>query len=279
MIYILVITSLMSSIGTYVDKNLVNMGISRRDYFYYMCFSMVPFSLIMIAIEVYTNQFKFSIGIIPLILLIIAMYLRYKKQHTLVSMVKVLNPYEFVSYMSLGVVLAYIIDIILKIKDFNVIIISSIVLTLFGVFTLTDVKVKMNVMKKDFIIRLICEIAMGYVTHYILKYWSNASFIFILNLLLTLIFSKDYTFKYHKNNKKIIKWIFIQQIFGFFAVYFGNYLAINSATLASYTKPVSIVLTVLIAFCIKDKNKKPKVKDIFAVFLVAIGIALLNIVI
>ena len=276
---IVILAALLSTIGTYIDKHLVNKGISRKDYFYYMCLSMLPFSVIMIFIEIATNNFKFELSIIPIILLIIAMYLRYKKQHTIVGCLTYLNPYESVSYMSLGIILAFIIDGILGIKQFSIITLASIVLTLIGVFTLADVKLKIKSLQKDLIVRILCEVCMGYVTHYILKYWSNASFIFILNLLLTLIFSKGYNVEYHKKNKEIIKWVFIQQTFGFCYTYLGNYLSSNSVVLSSFTRPVTIVLTILVAFAMKSKTKKPKLSDIFAVFLVALGIALLNITI
>lgn len=270
MLGVVILAALMATIGTYIDKHLVNKGISRNDYFYYMCLSMIPFSIIMIVIEILTNNFKFEFSIIPIILLILAMLVRYKKQHTIVGCLTHLNPYESVTYMSLGIILAFIIDSILGIKQFNIITLASIILTLIGVFTLADVKLKIKSLQKDLIIRIVCEITMGYITHYILKYWSNASFIFILNLLLTIIFSKDYTLQYHKKNKNILKWVFIQQTFGFCSTYLGNYLSSNSVVLSSFTKPVSIVLTILVAFVIKSNEKKPKLADVFAVFLVAV---------
>lgn len=276
---IVILAALMSTIGTYIDKHLVNKGISRSDYFYYMCLSMIPFSMIMIIIEIATNNFNFELSIIPVILLILAMYIRYKKQHTIVGCLTYLNPYESVSYMSLGIILAFIVDGILGIKQFSIITLASIVLTLIGVFTLADVKLKIKSLQKDLVIRILCEVCMGYITHYILKYWSNASFIFILNLLLTLIFSKGYTIQYHKKNKEIIKWVFIQQTFGFCSTYLGNYLSSNSVVLSSFTRPVAIVLTILVAFVMKKTTKKPKLADVFAVFLVALGIGLLNVTI
>lgn len=145
---IVILAALLSTIGTYIDKHLVNKGISRKDYFYYMCLSMIPFSLIMIFIEIATNNFKLKLSIIPIILLIIAMYLRYKKQHTVVGCLTYLNPYESMSYISLGIILAFIIDGILGIKQFNIITLAFIVLTLIGVFTLADVKLKLNHCRK-----------------------------------------------------------------------------------------------------------------------------------
>lgn len=277
MLGIVILAALMATIGTYIDKHLVNKGISRKDYFYYMCLSMLPFSIVMIIIEIFTNNFKLEFSIIPVILLILAMYVRYKKQHTIVGYLTHLDPYESAAYTSLGIILAFIIDSILGIKQFNIITLVSIFLTLIGVFILADVKLKIKSLQKDLIVRIIAEVFRGYIAHYILKYWSNASFIFILNLLLTLIFSKGYTMEYHKKNKGIIKWVFIQQIFGFCSTYLKNYLSSNSVVLSSFTKPISIVLTILVAFFIKNTTKKPKSLDVFAVLLVALGIALLNI--
>ena len=277
MLGIVILAAFISTIATYIDKHLVNKGISRKDYFYYMCLSMIPFSIVMMIIEMCTGNFKFELGIIPIILLVLAMFIRYKKQHTVVGCLKHLNPYESVTYMSLGIILAFIVDSILGIKDFNLITLASIVLTLFGVFMLADVKLKIKTLQKDLIIRILCEVFMGYITHYILKYWSNASYILILNLLLTLMFSKDYTMEYNIKNKNIIKWVFIQQTFGFCATYLGNFLYSNSVVLSSFTRPVSIVLTILVAFCIKNTTRKPKLSDVLAVLLVALGIALLNV--
>lgn len=279
MILVVFITALISSIAIYIDKHLVNKGISRKDYFYYMCFSMVPFSIIMIIVEAVNNGIKFEFNIIPIILLIIAMVLRYKKQHTIVGCLTHLNPYESSTYMSLGIILAFIIDSIIGVKQFNLISIASITLTLIGVFTIADVKLNIKSLQKDLLIRIICEVGLGYVAHYILKYWSNAIYILLLNLSLTVLFSKGYTWKYHKEHKNIIKWVFIQQSFGFFTVYLGNYLSSNSVTLYQFVKPITIVLTIIMAYFMKTQEKKPKLKDLFAVFLVAVGIGLLNIAI
>ena len=148
MLIIVFIAALISAIATYIDKHLVNKGISRKDYFYYMCLSMIPFSIIMIVIETIRNGIKFEFSFIPIVLLIIAMFLRYKKQHTIVGCLTHLNPYESVTYMSLGIVLAFIIDSIIGVKEFNLISITSITLTLIGVFTLADVKLNIKTFRK-----------------------------------------------------------------------------------------------------------------------------------
>lgn len=152
----------------------------------------------------------------------------------------------------------------------------SIFLTLLGVFILADVKLKIKNLQKDLIVRIVCEVMLGYVAHYMLKYWSNAAYILLLNLFLTAIFSKGYTFKYHKEHKRIIKWVFLQQTFGFFTIYLGNYLSSNSVTLYQFVRPVTIVFTILVAFLIKNIDRKPKFKDLIAVGLVASGIYLIN---
>lgn len=273
---LVVITSLFSAIGQYIDKHLVNLGISRKDYFYYMCLSMIPFSLIMIFIEYNTNKLRFCFNIVPIILLLLAMFLRYKKQNTVVGCLKYLNAYEESAYLTLGIVIAFIIDVILGIKKISYIAILSIILTILGVFFITNSKLKIKNLQKDLITKIITSLLISYVTHYILKYWSNAVFILFLNLLLTLIFSKDYTLDYYKKQNKIIKWVFIQQIFGFSTVYLTNFLTSNSVTLSSYVKPMSIAIVLIIALFFKDKNKKPNLRQILAIVLVISGIVLIN---
>ena len=276
LIYIVILAGIFGAIGQYLDKHLVNKGITRNDYFYYMCLSMIPFSIIMVIIEYFTNQLKFELNVIPLILLIIAMFLRYKKQHTIVGCLKYLNPYEDSAYLTLGIIIAFIIDVILGIESISIFSILSILLTVIGVFAISNSKLKIKNLQKDLIIRITTSLFMSYVTHYILQYWSNAVFILIMNLLLTIIFSKDYNFKYHKKQKNIIKWVFVQQAFGFCSLYMSNYLASNSVTLSSYVRPTSIIVVVMITMFFKDKEKKPNLKQIIGILLVILGICLIN---
>ncbi|MBQ9854047.1 MAG: EamA family transporter [Bacilli bacterium] len=276
LIYIVILAGICGAIGQYLDKHLVNKGISRKDYFYYMCLSMIPFSIIMVIVEYFTNQLKFQLNFIPLILLVIAMFLRYKKQHTIVGCLKYLNPYEDSAYLTLGIIIAFVIDVILGIENISIFSILSILLTIIGVFAISNSKLKIKNLQKDLLVRITTSLLMSYVTHYMLQYWSNAVFILIMNLLLTIIFSKDYNFKYHKKQKNIIKWVFAQQLFGFCSLYMSNYLASNSVTLSSYVRPTSIIVVVIIAMFFKDKERKPNVKQIIGILLVILGICLIN---
>ncbi|PWL72094.1 MAG: hypothetical protein DBY23_02040 [Bacillota bacterium] len=276
LLYIVILAGIFGAIGQYIDKHLVNKGITRKDYFYYMCLSMIPFSIIMVIIEYLTNQLKFELNIIPFILLIIAMFLRYKKQHTIVGCLKYLNPYEESAYLTLGIIIAFVIDVILGIESIHLFSILSILLTVFGVFAIANSKLKIKNLQQDLMIRIIASLLMSYVTHYMLQYWSNAVFILIMNLLLTILFSKGYNFEYHKNQKNIIKWVFVQQTFGFCALYMSNYLASNSVTLSSYVRPTSIIVVAIIAMFFKKKDKKPNIRQIIGILLVVLGICMIN---
>lgn len=277
MLIILIISAaLFGAIGQYIDKHLVNMGISRKDYFYYMCLSMLPFAGIMIAIEVTTNQFKFSFEIIPILLLVVAMFLRYNKQKTIVGCLTHLNPYEDSAYLTLGLLIAFIIDVLLGIQSLRIISVISIILTIVGVFLIANAKLKIKSLRLDILIRTATSLLMGYVTHYILNYWSNAMFLFALNLLLTLIFFKDYKFNYYKKQNNIIKWVFIQQAFGFTSLYLSNILMSNSVTLSNYVRPTSIIIVLLIALMFKDKEKRPTIRQVFGIILIVMGIFLIK---
>ena len=275
-IYILIFAGLFGAVGQYLDKHLVNIGISRKDYFYYMCLTMIPFSLIMVSIEFYTGKLKFELSYISIILLLLAMFLRYKKQHTIVGCLKYLNPHEDSAYLSLSIIIAFIIDVILGIEDLGLIAILSILLTIIGVFTIADSKIKIKNLRKDLLVRIFTSLLMSYTTHFILQYWSNAVFILILNIMLTIIFSKRYNLQYHKENKNIIKWVLIQQLFGFCALYLSNYLSSNSVTLSSYVRPTSIIVVVMISLFYRDKTKKPTTKQMLGIVLVISGICLIN---
>lgn len=102
MIAIVMINAIISTIAQYIDKHLVGKcGITRKDYFYYMCLSMIPFAAIMLIIEVINGSAQFTFSVIPIGLLIIAMFLRYNKQQAVQGTVKYLNPYEVSTYLSL----------------------------------------------------------------------------------------------------------------------------------------------------------------------------------
>lgn len=142
------LTAVISSIASYVDKHLMNLGISRKDYFYYMCFSMVPFSVFMIVIECITGNFKLEMSIIPIIALIFAMATRYFKQMSLAKMGQKLEVFENLSYMSLGIILSYIVDILIGIRDFNIWYVCFIIIVLIGVFSLSNVKLRLKNLKR-----------------------------------------------------------------------------------------------------------------------------------
>lgn len=133
-------------------------------------------------------------------------------------------------------------------------------------------KIKIKNLRKDLFVRIISSLLMSYITHFILKYWSNAIFLLILNSLLVIIFSKDYKFNYHIKNINVVKWAFVQQIFGFMALYLSNYLATNSVTLSSHVRPVSMVFVLLISMLSKKKSNKPTLRQIFGVLLIVISI-------
>lgn len=274
--YIIMLTGLISAVAQYIDKYLVKIGITKKEYFYYMSVSMVPYSILMMILEYAMGVFKFNFGIIPIITIVLAMFLRYKKQHTVVGCLKHLNPYENASYLTLGVILAYIIDIIIGVQYISIIKLSSIVLIILGVFTVADSKIKLKELRSALFLNIITTLLIGYVTFYALQYISNASFLLIVNLGLVLLFSKDYNMKYHKEKKQIIKWTFIQQMFGFFVLYLTNYLSSLSVTLSSYVKPMSIFCIVLISIILGKGSNKPHKHQLLGITLIIIGTILIN---
>ena len=275
-LFIIIFAALFGAIGQYVDKHLVNMGISKKDYFYYMCLSMIPFSILMIIIEIITKQFKFTLEIVPVILLLIALFLRYNKQKTIVGCLTYLNPYEDSAYLSLGLLISFIIDVLLGIQKFRFISFISIFITIIGVFLTSNSKLKIKNLKLDIFVRITTSLLMGYITHYILIYWSNALFIFMLNLFLTLLFCKDYNIKYYTKTKDIIMWCFIQQAFGFTSLYLSNILMSNSVALSNYVRPTSIIIVLIIALFLKNKEGKPTIKQVFGILLIVAGIVLIR---
>ncbi len=101
MIIVIIVNALITAIVQYIDKHIIKKGISKDDYFYYMCLSMLPFAALMIIVEGVLGNLRFEINLIPIGLLIVAMYLRYYRQHAVYDCLTDLNPFEISTYMSL----------------------------------------------------------------------------------------------------------------------------------------------------------------------------------
>lgn len=271
MILYIFIAALFRTIDTFIDKILTQKGITRFDYFFYMCVSMLPFAAVMMFFEPLMFEFK----LIPLLLLGAAAFLRYYQQHAVVGMVRKLEPYQYQTYLTIGIVFTYIIDCFLGTRIFGWQNITSIVLVLSGVLLIGKFKLELNDLNKDVLIRVLCGILQGYVTFYILKYWSNAFYIFSLNLTLTLPFIKRYNNEKHGNRGEIIKWVFLQQTFGFIAVYITNLLMSQSVTLGVYVVPMAIVLAIIFSVFKNYSGKRLNLKEIIAILMVIIGVILL----
>ena len=98
----------------------------------------------------------------------------------------------------------------------------------------------------------------------------------MLNLFLTLLFCKDYNIKYYTKTKDIIMWCFIQQAFGFTSLYLSNILMSNSVALSNDVRPPSIIIVLIIALFLKNKEGKPTIKQVFGILLIVAGIVLIR---
>lgn len=272
-VILIFVTAFLNSVVCYVDKSIMNKGVTKKEYFYYTCLTMLPFAISMIIFKATTGSLKFSIGIVPFLLLALAMFLRYKKQFAIAGMSRALKPFENVCYMSLGLLLAYLVDLLIGLKHFNLVAVSSIIITLIGVFTLAGVKLKLKSLRRDLIVRITCEIGLGYVAHFILSYWSNELYILFNNLLLVILCKQKSSNK--KTDKKTIGMFFVQQLFGFGYIYLYNYLSSFSVTTSSFVKPVTILVTVIISFFM-GKKAMPTIKNLIAILMIIIGVILIN---
>ena len=273
------LSSLVLAVQSYVEKRAVSSGVSRHDFFFYACSCLVPFAAIMI----FLTPFYFNFSYILVIILLVSIVLRYGKMTSIVSTVEHLVPYESEAYMCFSVVLAYIIDCILGIKDFSYWGVLSVFITLFGVFLIADVKLQIKKLRINLLIRIICDVGLGYCARYALIYCSNAMYIFLTNLLIILIFCWRYKFEYHKNNWNKIKLVIVSQFLGFLYLYIGNIVAQQSVTAYAFVRPFSLALCVVIAFFYKDQAvsgslsgepRQPKVKDVIAIVFIIAGICL-----
>lgn len=273
------LTALVLAAQSYTEKKTVSSGVSRQDFFFYACLCLLPFAVVML----FLTPFYFEFSYVFIIVMLVSLILRYGKMTTLFSTIEYLAPFESEAYMCLGVILAYITDCIVGIKTFSHWGILSIAITLPGVFLISDVKLQIRKLRVNLIIRIICDLGLGYCARYALIYCSNALYILILNLIIVLVFCWRYKPNYHKEKFGIIKLVAIQQFLGFLCLYFGNIVTQLSVTAYAFIRPMSLALCVIIAFFYKNKTvlggklmkaRQPKIKDVIAIALIISGICL-----
>ena len=274
---LIILAAIISTIGTYINKKIVERGISRENFFYYMCFTMVFFSLGSLGLEANNQTLKFELSMPLVLLLVLAMILRYLRQTSFVGYCRKLEPYEFETYMSFSLVICFIIDVIIGSQSFNVFKLVSIICIILGIAFTYNVKLNVRNIQKDLLLKMIAEIGTSYIVFNAMRYCSNGVFILLLNLSLVIIFTFIYK-PYKKENRipnDLLLLFFIQQTFGFSRTYISNYLSSQSATLAHFISPVSLVLITLSAFIIR-KEHKPNMKNMFGILLACLGILLIK---
>lgn len=274
---LILVSALLLCIGTYVDKMIIDEGISKRDYFYYMCLTMVPFSLALLWAEVVNGIFHFRFSVSLAVLLIMAAVLRYCRQRSFVSCYRELQPYEFESYMTISLMFSFVIDLMIGVQKFHPMKILSIVFILVGIFLINSLKFQMKGLWKNLLIRIFCELLMGYIIFVAMKQCSNSMFILLLNLSLVVVFSPIYRpwQKEHRIPKKLFWLIMLQQTFGFTVTYLNNILSSISVTLCQFVSPVSLILIALISMMLKNR-RKPSFLNGLGILCSIAGVFLMN---
>ena len=274
----ILVSALLLSIGTYIDKMIIDEGISKKNYFYYMCLTMVPFSLALLYVEIVNGTFHFRLNTSLILLIVIAAVLRYYRQKSFVNCYRELQPYEFESYMTVSLMFSFIIDLFLGVQKFHPMKILSIVLILVGIFLINSLKIQMKVLLKNLFIRIFCELMMGYVIFAAMKQCSNSMFILILNLSLVIVFTPVYQpwKKQDRITGKLFWLIMLQQTFGFTVTYLNNILSSVSVTLYQFVSPVSLVLIAMISLMMKNR-KKPSLLNGLGVICSIAGVLIMNV--
>ncbi len=264
------VTSVFWAIQSYAEKRTVRTGISRQDFFYYSCLFLIPFAGIMLFFT--PIYFKPSLFLLPI--LAFSVLLRYGKMTAIVSTMEKLVPYESEAYMCLGIVLAYVIDAIAGIKAFSLFGVLSILFTVAGVFLIADVKLKLSKLRKNLIIRIVCDVGLGYAARYALLFCSNSLYILLLNAIIVLFWARKYPISSYKENAPVLKFVLFQQFLGFICMFLGNIAAQSSVTAYAFIRPITLGFCVLAAFLSKKEDRTPKPKDFGAAALIIGGTCL-----
>ena len=268
--------SVFYAVQSYAEKRTVTLGVSRRDFFFYSCLCLIPFAAAML----FFTPFYFNFNYILVLVLLLSVLLRYGKMTSIVSTVGYLVPYESEAYMCLGVIIAYVMDCVIGIKSFTYWGVLSTFLTLLGVFFIADVKLQVKKLRINLIVRLFCDVGLGYCARYALMYCSNAVYILLLNVIIVLVFGWKYKLSDHQERVPVLKLVLIQQFLGFICLFLGNIVAQQSVTAYAFIRPISLAMCVIIAFFYKNEAvlghapRRPRMRDVVAIGLIISGIGL-----
>ena len=249
-------TSIFWAVQSYAVKKTVSTGISRRDFFFYSCLCLLPFAAIML---IFTPvYFTPTIWLIPIFAG--SVLLRYGKQTAEAATMEKLVPYESEAYMCLGVILAYIIDGISGIKSFTLWGALSIACAVTGVFLISDVKLQIKKLRISLIIRIVCDVGLGFITRYALLFCSNSLYILMLNAIIVLMWCHKYKLASYKSNFPVIKLVIIQQFLGFLCLFLGNMAALAVGYSLRVYKANRAGAVHFNCLCYKERSTHPEIQ-------------------
>ena len=265
---------LSASIGAGVSiygKNYIDKGLSPKKFIFIQTFSMIaingilflfyPFELVVSAT---TIAFILGNALLRLITVTIG-----------ADNLKHISALEQSAYASFAILVTYIIDVLIGSNILTfwgglaiILVISGSVFLAKGNLSFKDVGWKL-------IIRIICNVARGYITYFALKQINNVTFIFLTFVvvgIMLLPFFKYFTKE--KITKSDWKFSFISQSLSLVAFIAGNILAGDSTTLYMLVRPINMVILFFITMLINKNSKNSlSLMQIIGAITIFLGVA------
>ena len=294
MFLLILLVGISSAICNYIIKHMIKSNPTKAEYTFWACLALLPFSLSVILLQPFLSQLpfneasllfeplKFDFSWWVLLLIAISAVIRILNLTSIVTVMTHLDPHEAMSYGTFAIIITYFIDVAIGKASFKWVSFLTLFLILAGVMLIHNKKINMKALFLGLCINILTQVIYGYLVYYILKYWSNALYMFLVNLVAVVVLIIAALFKGHtidslKSHKNFIGWMFAAQTMAFFMLYISNFLNTKAVTLMMLTNPMKIVMGLILGFfIIKDMERKPSWKDGLAVAMISVGVLFLK---
>lgn len=228
------------SYKTFYGRKTMQLGIKSKDYYFALTIGLLIFSPFLFLITPFTLS-SFSVLVIGLIL--ITAINRAVGLMSFTEGLKNITPMEMNSFVSITVLVTYVIDVLTKTSAFHYISVAVLLLVLIGCFIISNGSIGFQKAKFELFAKIVTDVFAAYLNHYALNYMNAATFVFLISLFSTIMilpFIKQFGV-----TKKGLKRGLSINVFGTLNFWSVTLVAGISPTLYILLSPLAMTITIL----------------------------------
>lgn len=275
MILILISIVIFKLVVTVLNKFFLVKDITPSQYLLVQTLVITLLSPILFLIE----PFSFQLNVVSVIILVLIALFRALDLKTYSFALKTISPLEMICYLSVTIIMAYVVDMFLGITVFNIFVMMAIFITLVGTFIIARSRILKKEVSISIALLLVAVVAKGYLILWSTQYMSATAYL-SLTFFITSVFLVA---KNPKAVKQIPKYAwkatFVIQAVELVILYLGTILiSQGSVTLNQFTYPATLFATILLTPVLDRKLKeKPSKRKYVGATIVLLGIIVYSI--